>query len=57
MFQAEIGSLRSENKALKAAESEVVMTMRHNAKMASEHLNTLADHARYSLRSASLKWQ
>lgn len=55
MFQAEIGSLRSENKALKTAESEVVMTMRHNAKMASEHLNTLADHARCSLRSASLK--
>lgn len=54
-FQAEISSLRSENNRLKTAESEVVMTMRCNAKMASEHLNTMADRARCSLRSASVK--
>ncbi|XP_011613579.1 endosome-associated-trafficking regulator 1 isoform X2 [Takifugu rubripes] len=49
-LQVEINCLRSENNTLKANESEVIMTMRHNAKVASQHLNKMADHARCSLR-------
>ncbi|XP_059192343.1 endosome-associated-trafficking regulator 1 [Centropristis striata] len=49
-LQLEAESLRSENGSLKAAESEVVMTMRHNAQMASEYLNKTASHAHSSLR-------
>lgn len=49
-LQAEVDSLRSENVSLKAAESEVVMTMRHNAQVASEYLNKTASHAHSSIR-------
>lgn len=49
--QEEVDSLRSENDSLKAAESEVVMTMRRNAHLASEYLNKTASHAHSSIRS------
>ncbi|XP_073322933.1 endosome-associated-trafficking regulator 1 [Pagrus major] len=49
-LQVEVDSLRSENGSLKAAESEVVMTMRHNAQVASEYLNKTASHAHSSIR-------
>lgn len=49
--QEEVDSLRSENDGLKAAESEVVMTMRRNAQLASEYLNKTASHAHSSIRS------
>ncbi|KAL7391008.1 hypothetical protein ABVT39_002802 [Epinephelus coioides] len=49
-LQAEVDSLRSENVSLKAAESEVVTTMRHNAQVASEYLNKTASHAHSSIR-------
>lgn len=49
-LQVEVDSLRSENASLKAAESEVVMTMKHNAQMASEYLNKTASHAHSSIR-------
>ena len=50
----EVDSLRSENDSLKAAESEVVMTMRHNAQVASEYLNKTASHAHSSIRQVSM---
>ncbi|XP_034547572.1 endosome-associated-trafficking regulator 1 [Notolabrus celidotus] len=49
-LQTDVESLRSENDSLKAAESEVVMTMRHNAQVASEYLNKTATHAHSSIR-------
>ncbi|XP_049907618.1 endosome-associated-trafficking regulator 1 [Epinephelus moara] len=49
-LQAEVDSLRSENVNLKAAESEVVTTMRHNAQVASEYLNKTASNAHSSIR-------
>ncbi|XP_041643959.1 endosome-associated-trafficking regulator 1 isoform X1 [Cheilinus undulatus] len=49
-LQAEVESLRLENDSLKAAESEVVMTMRHNAQVASEYLNKTASIAHSSIR-------
>lgn len=49
-LQSQVESLRSENDGLKSAESEVVMTMRHNAQMASEYLNKSASHAHSSIR-------
>ncbi|KAI3373007.1 hypothetical protein L3Q82_023464, partial [Scortum barcoo] len=48
-LQKEVDSLRAENVSLKAAESEVVMTMRHNAQMASEYLNKTAAQAQTSI--------
>ncbi|XP_068457784.1 endosome-associated-trafficking regulator 1 isoform X2 [Clinocottus analis] len=41
--------LQSENDRLKAADSEIVMTMRHNAQVASEYLNKTASHAHSSI--------
>ncbi|XP_054467267.1 endosome-associated-trafficking regulator 1 isoform X2 [Anoplopoma fimbria] len=49
-LQGEVDTLRSENNSLKAAESETVMTMRHNAQVASEYLNKTASHAHSSIR-------
>lgn len=49
-LQTQVESLQSENNSLKSAESEVVMTMRHNAQMASEYLNKTASQARTSIR-------
>lgn len=49
-LQAEVDSLRVENNSLKAAESQVVMTMRQNAQVASEYLNKTASHAHSSIR-------
>ncbi|KAM7415457.1 hypothetical protein PAMA_017797 [Pampus argenteus] len=48
--QLQVESLRSENDSLKSAESEVVMTMRRNAQMASEYLKKTASHAHSSIR-------
>ncbi|XP_041643960.1 endosome-associated-trafficking regulator 1 isoform X2 [Cheilinus undulatus] len=50
LMTAEVESLRLENDSLKAAESEVVMTMRHNAQVASEYLNKTASIAHSSIR-------
>ncbi|KAM8885668.1 endosome-associated-trafficking regulator 1 isoform 3-T3 [Spinachia spinachia] len=49
-LKVELMQLQSENHRLKAAESEIVMTMRHNAHLASEHLNKTASHAHSSIR-------
>ena len=49
--QVEVDTLRSENDSLKAAESQVVMTMKQNAQVASEYLNKTASHAHSSIRS------
>ncbi|KAM7390952.1 hypothetical protein PAMP_021678 [Pampus punctatissimus] len=49
-LQSQVESLRSENDSLKSAESEVVMTMRRNAQMASEYLKKTASHAHSSIR-------
>ncbi|XP_035021245.1 endosome-associated-trafficking regulator 1 isoform X2 [Hippoglossus stenolepis] len=49
-LQVEVESLRSENDGLKAAESQVVMTMRQTALVASEYLNKMASHAHSSIR-------
>lgn len=49
--QEEADALRSENVSLKAAESETVLAMRHNAQVASEYLNKTASHAHSSIRS------
>ncbi|XP_037536737.1 endosome-associated-trafficking regulator 1 [Nematolebias whitei] len=49
-LQVEVDALRSENNSLKAAESQVVMTMRQNAQAASEYLNKSASHAQSSIR-------
>ncbi|XP_029365888.1 endosome-associated-trafficking regulator 1 isoform X2 [Echeneis naucrates] len=49
-LQVEVESLRSENNGLKVAESQVVMTMKQNAQMASEYLNQTASHAESSIR-------
>ncbi|KAK9521935.1 hypothetical protein VZT92_018438 [Zoarces viviparus] len=49
-LQVEVDTLQSENVSLKAAESEIVMTMRHNAQVASEYLNKTASHAHSSIR-------
>ncbi|KAM4746040.1 endosome-associated-trafficking regulator 1 [Anableps anableps] len=49
-LQVEADTLRSENNRLKAAESEVIMTMRHNAQVASEYLSKSASHAHSSIR-------
>ncbi|KAM3611473.1 uncharacterized protein V6R79_019053 [Siganus canaliculatus] len=49
-LQVEAESLRSENVSLKATESEVVMAMRHNARVASEDLARIASSAQSSIR-------
>ncbi|XP_063345328.1 endosome-associated-trafficking regulator 1 isoform X2 [Pelmatolapia mariae] len=49
-LQAEVDSLRAENNGLKSAESQVVMTMRQNAQVASDYLNKMASHAHSSIR-------
>uniref|UniRef100_A0A3P8U9I8 Endosome-associated-trafficking regulator 1 n=1 Tax=Amphiprion percula TaxID=161767 RepID=A0A3P8U9I8_AMPPE len=49
-LQVEVESLRSENNSLKAAESQVIMTMRQNAQVASDYLNKTASHAHSSIR-------
>ncbi|XP_068559144.1 endosome-associated-trafficking regulator 1 isoform X6 [Cebidichthys violaceus] len=49
-LQVEVDTLHSENVSLKAAESEIIMTMRHNAQVASEYLNKTASHAHSSIR-------
>ncbi|XP_023199687.1 serologically defined colon cancer antigen 3 [Xiphophorus maculatus] len=49
-LQVEADALRSENNRLKAAESEVVMTMRQNAQVAAEYLSKSASHAHSSVR-------
>ncbi|GLD46757.1 endosome-associated-trafficking regulator 1, partial [Lates japonicus] len=49
-LQVEVESLRAENISLKTAESQVVMTMRQNAQMASEYLNKTTSHAHSSIR-------
>ncbi|XP_034096146.1 endosome-associated-trafficking regulator 1 isoform X2 [Gymnodraco acuticeps] len=46
----ELQQLQVENEGLKAAESEVVMTMRQNAQVASDYLNKTASHAHSSIR-------
>lgn len=51
VFEAEVDSLRAENSGLKSAESQVVMTMRQNAQVASDYLNKMASHAHSSIRS------
>ncbi|KAG7490794.1 hypothetical protein JOB18_042407 [Solea senegalensis] len=48
-LQVEVDLLRSENDSLKAAESQVIMTMRQNAQVASEYLNKSASHAHTSI--------
>ncbi|KAM6944557.1 LOW QUALITY PROTEIN: endosome-associated-trafficking regulator 1 [Lycodopsis pacificus] len=48
-LQVEVDALQSENVSL-TAESEIVMTMRHNAQVASEYLNKTASHAHSSIR-------
>ncbi|XP_056275123.1 endosome-associated-trafficking regulator 1 isoform X3 [Pseudoliparis swirei] len=50
LMTVEVDSLQSENDSLKAAESEIVMTMRNNAQVASEYLNKTASHAHSSIR-------
>uniref|UniRef100_A0A3Q1IR04 Endosome-associated-trafficking regulator 1 n=1 Tax=Anabas testudineus TaxID=64144 RepID=A0A3Q1IR04_ANATE len=50
LMTVEVESLRSENDRLKVAESQVVMTMRQNAQVASEYLNKTASHAHSSIR-------
>ncbi|XP_062237183.1 endosome-associated-trafficking regulator 1 isoform X3 [Platichthys flesus] len=50
LMTVEAESLRSENEALKAAETQVVMTMRQTALVASEYLNKMASHAHSSIR-------
>uniref|UniRef100_A0AAZ1Y1E7 Endosome-associated-trafficking regulator 1 n=1 Tax=Oreochromis aureus TaxID=47969 RepID=A0AAZ1Y1E7_OREAU len=50
VFEAEVDSLRAENSGLKSAESQVVMTMRQNAQVASDYLNKMASHAHSSIR-------
>ncbi|XP_029915411.1 endosome-associated-trafficking regulator 1 isoform X2 [Myripristis murdjan] len=49
-LQGQAEAYRLENECLKAAESEVVMTMRHNAQLASEYLQKSASLARSSVR-------
>ncbi|XP_014185491.1 endosome-associated-trafficking regulator 1 isoform X2 [Haplochromis burtoni] len=49
-LQAEVDSLRAENNGLKSMESQVVMTMRQNAQVASDYLNKMASHAHSSIR-------
>ncbi|XP_036000161.1 endosome-associated-trafficking regulator 1 [Fundulus heteroclitus] len=49
-LQVEADALQTENNRLKAAESQVVMTMRQNAQVASEYLSKSASHAHSSLR-------
>ncbi|XP_008400754.1 endosome-associated-trafficking regulator 1 [Poecilia reticulata] len=49
-LQVEVDTLRSENNRLKAAESEVVMTMRQNAQVAAEYLSKSVSHAHSSVR-------
>lgn len=51
VFEAEVDSLRAENNGLKSMESQVVMTMRQNAQVASDYLNKMASHAHSSIRS------
>lgn len=46
----ELQQLQVVNEGLKAAESEVVMTMRQNAQVASDYLNKTASHAHSSIR-------
>ncbi|KAK2901534.1 endosome-associated-trafficking regulator 1 [Channa argus] len=48
-LQVEVESLRSKNDRLKTEESQVVMTMRQNAQLASEYLNKTASHAHSSI--------
>lgn len=55
VFQEEADALRSENVSLKAAESEAVVAMRHNAQVASEYLNKTASHAHSSIRSVCVR--
>ncbi|XP_005749244.1 endosome-associated-trafficking regulator 1 isoform X1 [Pundamilia nyererei] len=50
VFEAEVDSLRAENNGLKSMESQVVMTMRQNAQVASDYLNKMASHAHSSIR-------
>ncbi|XP_029961464.1 LOW QUALITY PROTEIN: endosome-associated-trafficking regulator 1 [Salarias fasciatus] len=49
-LQAELVCVRSENDRLKAAESQVVMTMRQNAQLAAEHLKKTTSHAHSSIQ-------
>lgn len=49
-LQTQVESLRLENNRLKSAESEVVMTMKHKAQMASEYLKRTASQADSSIR-------
>ncbi|XP_029295801.1 endosome-associated-trafficking regulator 1 [Cottoperca gobio] len=49
-LQGEADSLRLQNDGLKEAESEVVMTMRQNAQVASEYLNKTASDAHSCIR-------
>ncbi|KAM6930926.1 endosome-associated-trafficking regulator 1 [Xenentodon cancila] len=49
-LQVEVEALRSENNSLKTSESQVVMTMRQNAQVASQYLNRSASHAHSSIR-------
>ncbi|XP_013888952.1 serologically defined colon cancer antigen 3 homolog [Austrofundulus limnaeus] len=49
-LQVEVDALRSENNNLKTAESQVVMTMRQNAQVASKYLSKTASHAHSSIR-------
>ncbi|XP_011491915.1 serologically defined colon cancer antigen 3 homolog isoform X1 [Oryzias latipes] len=49
-LQGEVQRLSSENCSLKAAESQVVMTMRQNAQVASEYLNKTTSRAYSSIR-------
>ncbi|XP_014832217.1 PREDICTED: serologically defined colon cancer antigen 3 isoform X2 [Poecilia mexicana] len=50
LMKVEVDTLRSENNRLKAAESEVVMTMRQNAQVAAEYLSKSVSHAHSSIR-------
>ncbi|XP_055367273.1 endosome-associated-trafficking regulator 1 isoform X4 [Betta splendens] len=49
-LQVEAESLRVENTRLKAAESQTLVMMRQNARVASEYLNKTASHAHSSIR-------
>ncbi|KAM3867584.1 endosome-associated-trafficking regulator 1 [Diretmus argenteus] len=49
-LQSQVEAYRLENEHLKSEESEVVMTMRHNAQLASEYLKKSAGHAQSSIQ-------
>ncbi|KAM9858337.1 endosome-associated-trafficking regulator 1 [Aulostomus maculatus] len=49
-LQMQVESLQLENNRLKSSESDIIMTMKQNAQMASEYLSKTASHAHSSIR-------